>query len=431
MQALSQREEEKRRELGVAVVRMYREDDLETEALGQRAEQLVALQDEIEQVAEEVNADPDAEESASDRDEKEARTRLGYDSEIATPEPAEKQGADDEPDAAAATPAEADRAPAVPPAGLDALASEIEEAEQRMEASGGPRAEAERQSGGEALALERDLEREKQRAADALAQLQAQLGQAEQRALEAEQGQHRGEAEAKAAAAEWLRGQAAAMRREAERQVRAELSSTSPEAVAAPEGAADERIAALEAAKQEAERALAEMTQRSNEANARAQKAEAALARQGRSDAAPAVDDPAPAEEPAHERDEKSKALEAAERRLAEIEAQAIAASERVESAERRLAEETERIEAAAEERIRQKVEAARGEAETEMQARLAGREAELEKEMRSEAERIESEAEAHGREAAAAWLRGQVKAIRREVEKELKAEAGQPRGDS
>jgi hypothetical protein len=64
---------------------MYRDDDLQADELEQRAEQLVGLQDEMSKVADDVGADP--EEAAGERDEKEARVRLGYEAgETAAPE---------------------------------------------------------------------------------------------------------------------------------------------------------------------------------------------------------------------------------------------------------------------------------------------------------------------------------------------------------
>jgi hypothetical protein len=377
LESLSEREQQKRRELGGAIVRMHQEDGIDVEVVAERAQQVVGLQDEIAELDREIEADGRGDEGPGERDEHQARRRLGY---VAGEPPA--PGLPDEATEVrvVATPEDATvrsvETEAPRAASLDELSSEIEKAERRARSA--PSAErpqdAER-TGAEIRALEQDLESERRRAEQALGQLEAQLRDAEQRAREAEEARLRGEAEAKAAAAEWLRGQAAAMRREAEEQVRAELQT--PEAD---------------------ENAVSELRVR-----------EAELAQ---------------------ERDAKSEALAAAERRLAEIETHAASATGRIESAERRLAEERERIEAGAEARLREEVEAARREAATEMQAKLAGREAELDTEMRGEAARIEAEAEARGREAAAAWLRGQVRALRREIEKELQAQAEQPDGE-
>src|SRR5438876_121411 len=137
VRSLSERETEGRRDLGFLVLEMYRRDELDTEALGRRAEELSAVAEELEGLKQELG-EPEAEEPAT----------------------------------------------------------------------------------AEILALEEDLEREQERAGQALEDAQAQLQAAEQRAAQAERVLEERSSEARSSAAEWLRGQAEAMRREAERQVR-------------------------------------------------------------------------------------------------------------------------------------------------------------------------------------------------------------------
>jgi len=317
LRALTQQERAGRRELGMQVVEMYRQDRFSEEDLRGGARRLADLEQELAAV----------------------RTALG---EAPTDAPEPPESHEDHPPAPE-PPGSEERAAAPEQSGspdpdLDALTAQVDDAEKRVRAAAeGARLEAEERASAEILALEQDLEREQQRAAKALDSLRAQLADSEQRASRAQEERRRGEAEARAAAAEWLRGQAEAMRREAERQVREELAAQAPPPV-------DHDLARR---LEEAERALAEMTERSNEANARAQRAEAAAAERF------AAEIEAREEELRQERAAKAEALQAAEQRLAEIERHALAASERVDRAERQLAQETERARGEAEERIR------------------------------------------------------------------------------
>jgi len=130
------------------------------------------------------------------------------------------------------------------------------------------------------------------------------------------------------------------------------------------------------------------------------------------------------------ERQSRTETLERADRRLAEIEAQARAAAEGIDAAEQRLADEAERLRDDAEERVRRHAEEAdrraderiakaeeavaaaeqRAGKETEERIRAAEQER-----ARAEAQRLESEA----RSGAADWLRKQTKALRREGQRE------------
>jgi hypothetical protein len=302
LRGLADREQQQRRDLGELILEMYRRDEFDQQAVERRSSELAALQREVAALRRQLGIEP--------QPAAEHRPRVVV--RKAQPE------------------TEIDSATESAPPATEATERRVREAAE------GARRGAEEQAAAEILALEKDLEREQQRAATALEQLQRQIQETEQRLGRADSERDRDAAEARSAAAAWLRGQARAMRREAERQVRAELSGN---ATPAPDDDARERIGVLEAAKAEAEQALAEMTRRSNEANARAQKAEAAAEM---------------------ERQERSRVLQAAEQRLTEIEEQAIAASERIDAAERQLAEEAERIRVDAEERIRNEVETAR-----------------------------------------------------------------------
>lgn len=283
LRALEKRNQESRRDLGVLVLEMYRSGQLEEDKLRGEAAELEELERELDEV----------------------RAELEGGSAAVAVKPADEDLAEAAPRPAAG-PEEGE---------LEELAVRVEDAEQRV---GAAAETARRETGEEAtaeiLALEEDLQRERQRAADALEQLRRQLQRAEQRATEAEEARRRGESEARAAAAQWLRGQAEAMRQEAARQVREELAAEAApaagepgpdlstrledereqirreaessirseleaaraEAVRQAQAEAEQRVSALEVAKAQIEEALAEMTRRSNEANARAQQAEAA-----------------------------------------------------------------------------------------------------------------------------------------------------------
>lgn len=334
LRTLAEREQQERRDLGVLVLEMYRRDDFDQESVARQGSGLAALEQEMIAIRRQLGEEAEPE----------------VDVEVKRAVVIEKVETDPVPETRAGPPGATEEQPALQAtpgaAGVEDLTAQVEEAEQRVrEAAEGARRGAEEHAAAEIVALERDLEREQQRATVALEQLQRQIQETEERLSQVDSERERGAAEARAAAAAWLRGQARAMRREAERQVRDELSLGTPPP--APDGGGQERIASLEAAKSQAEEALAEMTRRSNEANARAQQAEAAAER---------------------ERKEKSRILQAAEQRLGEIEAQAVAASERIDAAERQLAEEAERIRVEAEERIRSEIEAARNPTEPEMQ---------------------------------------------------------------
>ncbi len=319
---LAEREEQQRRDLGELILEMYRRNEFDEQSVERQSSELAALGREITNVRRQLGEDPEPEQEH----------RPAVVVRKAEPEASRDPGVEGSPVATAEQKAIAGAGAA----GVADLTADVEAAERRMrEAEEGARRGAEEHAAAEIVALEKDLEREQQRAAAALEQLQRQIQETEERLGQADSERDRGAAEARSAAAAWLRGQARAMRREAERQVRAELSGGAPP----PDDGAREQIATLETAKAEAEEALAEMTRRSNEANARAQKAEAVAEM---------------------ERRERSRVLQAAEQRLTEIEAQAVAAAERIDAAERQLAEEAERIRAEAEARIRSEAETAR-----------------------------------------------------------------------
>jgi DNA uptake protein ComE-like DNA-binding protein len=315
LKALRASEDRSRRDLGVLVLDMYRHDELDVEALGGRAAELSTLGAEIDEVALELGESA----GGTSSEEEQTRDRLGY--PASEPQPA------DAGESAALEPAqteprieieteprieieteprvELERPPAAAPATLDQLRTELEGAEERL-AGESERGGDEEGAVAEILALEEDLDREQQRAAEMLERARLQLEAAEQRpAAPADEGEAGG-AEARAAAAEWLRGQAGAMRREAERQVREELEERQrgeadrlraefdqrlrSETEAARKAGRDQAEAELrpileraDRARIEADRALAEMTSRSNEANSRAQRAEAELAQARRS----------------------------------------------------------------------------------------------------------------------------------------------------
>jgi len=263
---LEEREVEQRRELGALVLSMYREDRLDREEFSRQAAGLAGTRSELDHVLRELGETPPP-----------APPPVTAEQPLSVPPPT------------SSTPPPAGSPPPEPGAGtlaaeeevagegedpLAAITQEIASLESRIGAAAeaGRRA-AEEHATAEILALERDIEREQQRSSAALEEAWSRVRAAEERAERAEADPERQESELRSAAAAWLRGQAGAMRREAERQVQEELEL-------------------LKRAKADSDRALAEMTQRSNEANARAER----------------------------EREAKEKAVAEAERRLAEIE---------------------------------------------------------------------------------------------------------------
>lgn len=154
---------------------------------------------------------------------------------------------------------------------------------------GGEAPEPKRDDGAELRALEEELEGDRRKAAEALEGLRVQIDEAEARAERAEAERKRGESEARTAAAEWLRDRTKELRREIEREVRAGLRK-------------DRRTGSKEDAT-ELERLREELGSREKELEAR----EGELRR---------------------EREARAQTLAAAEKRLAEIEAQVEAAEQ-------------------------------------------------------------------------------------------------------
>ncbi len=190
----------------------------------------------------------------------------------------------------------------------------------------------EQQAFEEITALEEDLERAKREGEARVEELEAKLTEAEDRASEAEE---RGtvapgaaqalEEEARNGAANWLRAQVRKIERNADQRVKA----------AAEDGGDREKLDSEH--KAETERRLRQ------EADQRVRAETADLRRE--LDA---------------EREDKTRIIEGAERRLQEIEQRALAATDRVTAAERELADEADRLRADAEERIEAESEKAR-----------------------------------------------------------------------
>ena len=383
LRTLSARDQDARRELGAIVLEMFRRDSLDTAALGERAAELTSLTDELDEV----------------------RSALGEPQQVREPTmPAVNlPAAGSTPPPAAPVRSPVESAPARPD-----LGTRVEGAEEHVRlAADAARRQAEEQATAEILALEQDLEREQERAAEAIENARRQLDEAHEHVKRAEEDIDRRQSEVRGAAAEWLRGQAQAMRREAERQIREELDEAGRDAERARsdaskglEAEARNRIEALERQKSATEKALAEMTARSNEANARAHEVEA-TARRSSEESEKRIEARARerAEELAvarvrareaelqREHEARAKALDVAERRLKELESEARATAERVAQAERK---------------------------QSEGQAERTGN---------GEGRPPRPDAEIATREAAAAWLRGQVGALRREVAGELESE--------
>jgi chemosensory pili system protein ChpA (sensor histidine kinase/response regulator) len=227
------------------------------------------------------------------------------------------------------------------------------------------------------------------------------------------------------------------------------VRTAADEAVRAAEDRALDEILALERDVERAKSEAGELRERLEQAERRAAEAESLAAEaESRADEARArppepaaidVESPGAAERLAaalsardreleEERRSRTAAIERADRRLAEIEAQARAAAEGIDAAEQRLADEAERLRADAEERVRRKGDEADRRADERIaqaeeavaaSERRATRETEerirAEERARAEAQRLESEA----RSAAADWLRKRTKALRREGQRE------------
>ena len=379
LRKLEERNGDARRDLGEAIVEMNRSGPLDEDALHSAAAEVDASEAEIAEVRRELGEDvpdvpapaaepisetmvaplPDPSPTPAPEPETPAPEPVAVEAEIeAEPEPEdepepeiEAQPAPDEAEPVA-EPAErpeppepetepAPPAPVVPPRTrvpaesptLEHLAIQVDEAEGRARAAAAAaRAHAEDRAGAEIQALEAALEREQERAIIALEELRAQLEASEARAARAEEERRLGDAERKAAAAGWLRGQAQAMRREAERQVREELGAPAPGdgggAGLIPSAELDARISEETAQlREEFETRLAEETEAARAEGRQMGEAERVSLE----------------EELTQEREAKAEAMRAAEERLAEIEEQALAAAESVRAAEQRLQEETDR----------------------------------------------------------------------------------------
>ena len=125
------------------------------------------------------------------------------------------------------------------------------------------------------------------------------------------------------------------------------------------------------------------------------------------------------------ERLAKAELIERNDRRLKEIEAQAVSAAERVGDAERQLLEETERLSADAEARIAQKTEEARREIEEEAGQRAveSERRALVAEEQLEAIQADSAKRSSEMRAAAADWLRGRADALRQEGEARAREE--------
>ena len=125
------------------------------------------------------------------------------------------------------------------------------------------------------------------------------------------------------------------------------------------------------------------------------------------------------------ERLAKAELIERNDRRLKEIEAQAVSAAERVSDAERQLLEETERLSADAEARIAQKTEEARREIEEEAGQRAveSERRALVAEEQLEAIQADTAKRSSEMRAAAADWLRGRADALRQEGEASAREE--------
>lgn len=352
LRSLAEREAEQRRDLGATVLGMYRSDELDPAAIEAGVGKLAETQEEIasiEAALEGTPPEPAEEQSEATSPETDgAVERTEPQTEV---QPALGAAAASAAVKGKATEAEAEKSKPEEPKTDDSEAPAPEAEAPKTDEFTAPAAveparaqptppsaaEANERSAAAMLALEQDLERAQQRAGQALEALRDQLEQAKARADAAEERSKLHESETRTAAAEWLRGQAEAMRREAERQVREDIASEAEGSETAKP--APGRSPSSEAA----ETALAEMTKRSNEANARAQEAEARLAEatteaeeRGRLEAEErlATELRAREEEVQQEREAKARALEGAEKRLAEIEAQVAEAERRASGGE-------------------------------------------------------------------------------------------------
>ena len=333
--ALIESEAEARRETGVLAVEMYREGRFSADELAASASRINEIAREVDELSKQLGLEPDTD--LGERPEPSPETaeflavRSDETSEFPTvdpePTPAEAVDPDSTPEPPSEDPDPTPEPPTedpepkpepqpseaevpVSPSAIDELISELDRAEREhaLRASGpvtiGPDPDDGKHDPLEEL--EALLESERKAATATIAELEGRLKRAEEkaaaaeaRAAAAESNQSEEAAHARTAAAAWLKREAEAIRAEAAG------ASPSPDA---------------EAALAKAERSHREEIARLKEQLERL-------------------------------RTEKSEEIEAAERRLAEIEAQAEEAGRRVDAAERRYAEEAAEKIAAAEAR--------------------------------------------------------------------------------
>ncbi len=383
LSALIEKEADERREVAAMAVEMYREGRLDTDALSQRADELNRISDEIapfDPAGTKVEP-PVADSSPVSNDTAEFEApgpteTAEFDAPVASETAEFDAAAPDE--TAVFEVVEEPASTALPTSSsLDQLLSEIENAERdlnnRALSATDSAATADTSDSVALASLEAELAREQQVADQALAEMQSKVDEAEKRAAEAaadtaeakarvavaEQASRETEAKLRTAAAEWIRRQV--------EEIKAQAAGPGP--TAALESAAAERaemelaLRAAEVARAQAEagRGAAEsvLAKADTDHKAAIAKLEADLGRV---------------------REEKAQAVQAAERRLAEIEEHALAATSRIDEAEQKFSDEQNQALADAE---------ARADA-----------------------------AEADARQAAAQWLRGQIAALRAEIER-------------
>lgn len=217
-----------------------------------------------------------------------------------------------------------------PPSAVDALLGELEQAERDAARRSKPAESVTAGPAGEDTdtfaALEAAFAQERDTAVETVAALEERLRQAERRtkdaeakAATAEKEATRAQAESRTAAAEWLRRESEAIRAEVAGQVgggpeRAELESKLKQAEAETARLRNEKAEAIQAA----EKRLAEIERQAEQANRRLDEAEQRLA-------AESADDPVAAEAKAEAEAATARAV-AAEARVGEAEARADAA---------------------------------------------------------------------------------------------------------
>ncbi|MFN2613167.1 MAG: hypothetical protein ABR536_07350, partial [Solirubrobacterales bacterium] len=410
LDALRKQGDERLRDLGELIFELAERGRLSEAAVRTQADDLARLEDELTELEAVLSGEPVA--------------------EPAEPEPSQTAPAPTAP--AGKSPAPVSPEPSVPGGGNGGATGETDE--RMMTAVEKARLGAEESATAEILALEEDLEHERAQAAAALERLQRELDKTEAAEPDADQPDA-GEISATSLApapagapdredaTSWLRAQTERLRREAEQEAEAKVREREQQLLAER----DEAVGSLR-------KALARLEQaESGISESEGQRLETEERTQAEFEERLAAELSAREEALQSEHQAALRTAGEAESRLAAIEATLEDASKRVEAAEASIAAHAEE----AAEQLREREQQLRSEIEAEGPEEVARLRKELETERENrraaagepeqrakeaetkaaEAEKMRLDAQVEARDMAAAWLRGQVKSLRRDAE--------------